>query len=144
MNSSQPSSSVHGILQAGILEWVTISSPGDLPDSRIKPWSPTMHVDSLSAEPQGKCKDFKSFLFYTGIYTFEYNRYSDFRMKITSSTRHRIGIIMIIRTFFWKDYYILCSENFLFTNNWGSRNFFNVSSRITTDLSLWMSDSKGK
>ena len=34
---SPPGSSVHGFLQATILEQVAISSPGDLPDSQIKP-----------------------------------------------------------------------------------------------------------
>ena len=37
MDCSLPGSSVHGIFQAGILEWVAISSPGDLPDPGIKP-----------------------------------------------------------------------------------------------------------
>ena len=32
-------------------------SPGDLPNSGIKPRSPTLQVDSLPAEPQGKPKD---------------------------------------------------------------------------------------
>ena len=32
-------SSVHGILQARILEWVAIPSPGDLPDPGIEPMS---------------------------------------------------------------------------------------------------------
>ena len=36
MDSSLPNSSVHGILQARILEWVASSSPGDLPDSEIE------------------------------------------------------------------------------------------------------------
>ena len=31
---------VHGILQARILEWVAVPSPGDLPDPGIKPVSP--------------------------------------------------------------------------------------------------------
>jgi len=31
-------------------------SPGDLPNSGIKPRSPTLQVDSLPAEPQGKPK----------------------------------------------------------------------------------------
>ena len=48
---------VHGILQAGVLEWVTFHSPGDLPDSGIKPRSPTLQADSLPAEPQGKSKN---------------------------------------------------------------------------------------
>ena len=45
---------VHGILQARILEWAAFPSPGDLPDQEIKPRSLALQVDSLSAEPQGK------------------------------------------------------------------------------------------
>ena len=37
VDCNSPGSSVHGILQARILEWVTISSPRDLPDLRIDP-----------------------------------------------------------------------------------------------------------
>ena len=44
---------VHGILQARILEWVPIPSPGDLPDPGMEPRSPTRGADSLTAEPQG-------------------------------------------------------------------------------------------
>ena len=29
-------------------------SPGDLPDSGIKPWSPTLEADALTSEPPGK------------------------------------------------------------------------------------------
>ena len=45
---------VHGILQARILEWVAFPSPGDLPNPGIEPMSPALQVDSLPAEPQGK------------------------------------------------------------------------------------------
>ena len=48
---------VHGVLQARILEWVAFPSPGDLPNPGIKPRSPTLWVDSLPAEPQGKPKN---------------------------------------------------------------------------------------
>ena len=37
---SPPDSSVHDSLQARILEWVDISSPGDLPDPGIEPAYP--------------------------------------------------------------------------------------------------------
>ena len=37
MDYSLTGSSVHGISQARILEWVAIPSPGDLPDLRIEP-----------------------------------------------------------------------------------------------------------
>ena len=44
----------HGILQARILEWVALPSPGDLPDPGIKPGSPALQADSLPTELSGK------------------------------------------------------------------------------------------
>ena len=46
MDYSPPGSSIHGIFQARILEWVAFPSPEDLPDSGIKPRSPTPQTDS--------------------------------------------------------------------------------------------------
>ena len=49
-----PGSSVYGILQARILEWVAIfSSPGDLSNPGIEPASPALQVDSLPLSHQG-------------------------------------------------------------------------------------------
>ena len=48
---SPPGSSVHGLLQTRILEWVAIPSPGDLPDLWIKP---ALQANSLLAKPPGK------------------------------------------------------------------------------------------
>ena len=45
---------VHGILQARILEWVAFPSPGDLPNPGIESRSPAFQVDSLPAEPPRK------------------------------------------------------------------------------------------
>ena len=56
VDCSLSGSSVHGILQARILEWVA-SPPGDLPDleiKRVSPGSPALQVDSLPTEPSGK------------------------------------------------------------------------------------------
>ena len=53
MDCSPPGSSVHGILQARILEWEPCPSPGDLPDPGIKPWSPALEADCLPSEPAG-------------------------------------------------------------------------------------------
>ena len=39
MDRSLPGSSIHGILQARILEWVALSSSRDFPDSGIEPAS---------------------------------------------------------------------------------------------------------
>ena len=71
-----PGSSVHGIFQARVLEWVAISSSrgfatrlpgssvhgifqarvlaGDLPDPGIEPGSPALQADALPSEPPGK------------------------------------------------------------------------------------------
>ena len=50
MDCSLPGSSVHGILQARILEWVAMPFPRGLPNPGIKPVSPValaLQVDSL-------------------------------------------------------------------------------------------------
>ena len=51
---------VHGILQARILEWVAFPFSKDLPNPGIKPMSltsPALEVDSLPAELQRKPKN---------------------------------------------------------------------------------------
>ena len=54
MHCSPLGSSVHGIFQARIMEWVAMPSlPGDLPDSGIELGSP-LRADSLLSEPPGK------------------------------------------------------------------------------------------
>ena len=47
MDCSPPGSSVHGILQARILEWVAITISRDLPNPGTEPRSPALQVDSL-------------------------------------------------------------------------------------------------
>ena len=54
MDCSPPGSSVHGISQARILEWVAIPFSRDLPDPGIEPWSPALQADYLPSEPPGK------------------------------------------------------------------------------------------
>ena len=54
MDYSLPGSSVHGVLQARILEWVANPFSRDLPDPGIGPGSPAMQADSLLSEPPGK------------------------------------------------------------------------------------------
>ena len=54
MDCSPPGSSVHGILQARILEWVAMPSSGDHPNPGIELRSPTLQVDSLPAVLPGK------------------------------------------------------------------------------------------
>ena len=57
MDYSLPDSSVHGISQARILEWVSISPPGDLPDSGIESVSlasSALADGFFTTEPPGK------------------------------------------------------------------------------------------
>ena len=51
---SLPGSSVRGILQARILEWLPFSSPEVLPYPGIEPRSPALQADSLPSEAPGK------------------------------------------------------------------------------------------
>ena len=53
MDCSPPGSSVRGILQTRILEWVAIAFSLDLPNPGIEPGSPALQVDSLLPEPPG-------------------------------------------------------------------------------------------
>ena len=53
MNCSPPGSSVHGILQARILEWVAMSSPGDLPNPGKEPRSPSLQAVHYRLSHQG-------------------------------------------------------------------------------------------
>ena len=57
LGCSPPDSTVHGIFQARILQWIAMPPPGDLPDPGIEPVSPvspTLQADSLPTEPWGK------------------------------------------------------------------------------------------
>ena len=57
MDCRLPGSSVHGILQARILEWVAMPSSGDLPDPGIElefPPSPALAGRFFTVEPPGK------------------------------------------------------------------------------------------
>ena len=56
MDCNLPGSSVHGILQARILEWVACPPPGHLPNPGIalaSPLSPELQADSLLLSHQG-------------------------------------------------------------------------------------------
>ena len=54
MDCSPPSSSVQGVLQARILEWLPFPSPGDLPRPGIKCTSPALTGRFFTTEPPGK------------------------------------------------------------------------------------------
>ena len=53
MDLSPLGSSVHGILQARVLDWIAIPFSGDLPDLEIEPRSPALQADSLPSGDRG-------------------------------------------------------------------------------------------
>ena len=57
MNCSPPGSSIHGIFQVRILEWVSVPLPGDLPNPEIEPTSPASQAYSLLSEAPGQSKN---------------------------------------------------------------------------------------
>ena len=57
MDCSPPGASVHGILQARILEGVAIPPPGELPNPGIEPSSPALQADSLLLSHLGSAGD---------------------------------------------------------------------------------------
>ena len=60
MDGSLPDSSVHEIFQTRVLEWAAISSPGDLPNTGIKPMtpaSPALAGGFFTTEPPGSLKN---------------------------------------------------------------------------------------
>ena len=77
LDCSLPASSVHGILQARILELVACISPRDLPNPGTELRSPTLQADSLRPEPPGKPNNtgMGSLSFFQGVFpTQESNR----------------------------------------------------------------------
>ena len=64
MNCSPPGSTVHGVFQARILEWVAISFSRGSPQPRIEPASSAWQEDSLPLNHPGSP---------TGHYAIEYN-----------------------------------------------------------------------
>ena len=62
MDYSLLGSSVHGILQASILEWVAILFSEVFSQPRDGTWSPALQADSLLSEPLGKPNILKDYI----------------------------------------------------------------------------------
>ena len=72
MDCSPPGSSVHGILQARILEWVAMPFSRGCLDPGIKPRSPTLQADSSPSEPPGNdTNDRHCLVLKAGVYLIE-------------------------------------------------------------------------
>ena len=67
MDCSPPGFYVYGIFQVRILEWVAISSPGDLPDPEIKSVTPTWQMDSFPLSHQGSQNNSHMQIYFHGV-----------------------------------------------------------------------------
>ena len=83
---------VHGILQARILEWVAFPSPGYLPNPGIKPGSPALQVDSLPAEPQGKPKN-------TGVGSLSLLQWILYQLSYQGSQKSKSSVFIYSRSY---------------------------------------------
>ena len=54
MDGRAPGSSIHGIFQARVLEWVVIPFSRGSSNPEIEPWSPALQAYSLPTEPPRK------------------------------------------------------------------------------------------
>ena len=80
MDYSLPGSSVHGILQARILEGLPFPSPGDLPGPGIGPVSPALTGRFFTAEPPGKPKAILNIFCNSSTFSFYFHFYSSSRI----------------------------------------------------------------
>ena len=86
---SPPGSSVHGILQARILEWVVIPFSRESSQTRDQTRSPTMQADSLLSEPSANF----SFCIYEIEYQYPYTRIIVTLLKYRSiNTQHILNL----------------------------------------------------
>ena len=84
LDCSLPGSSVHGISQARILEWVAIPPPGDLPNPGIKPISlaaPTFAGGFFPIVPPGRSLEMNSGYFWV-LLVFTSSDYLEFYLGI--------------------------------------------------------------
>ena len=75
MNYSPPGSSVDGILQAGILEWVAMPSSRGSSNPGIEPRFPALQADSLLSEPLGKPNTYVYMYMYTYVLLERYRKW---------------------------------------------------------------------
>ena len=98
LDGSPPSSSVHGISQARILELLPFPSPGDLPDPEIEPAFPSLEGRFFTTDPRRKhqstASEFKKkegncIYIYQLIYSYFYVMIS---FKKQKNFRNKIGL----------------------------------------------------
>ena len=106
---------VHGILQARILEWVAIPFSRGSSQPRDQTQVSALQVDSLPAEPQGKPKN-------TGVDAYVLSRFSCIQLFVTPWTvAHQAPLSMVFsRQEYWSGSLSLLQRIFLAQeSNWG-------------------------
>ena len=85
MGCSSPGSSVHGILQTRILEWVVISSSRGSSDPGMEPVSLTLAGEVFTTEPLGKTSKEEIPMYYKGNRKKMCNIWCEFRYAFNVS-----------------------------------------------------------
>jgi len=91
MNCSSLGSSVHGILQARILEWLQSPPPGDLPNPGPKPY--LLHLLHCPAGPLPLALPGKPVSYYTVITDFIFYRRRDSKHIWSNTVPSKPGIL---------------------------------------------------
>ena len=97
MGCSLPGSSVHGISQARILEWISISFSRDILDWGIEPASPALAGRFFTTEPPGKVhillSTLETFIYYFQNKHFSTNSTDEFKNVLHYSTEFIVGFL---------------------------------------------------
>ena len=117
MDCSPQGSSVHGISEARILEWLAYSTPGDLPDSGIKLASlvsPVLAGRFFTIVPPGKCHLTVHFIiiFYisdfspSNFFLMWENNLTLFASHFLSNCSKAVSTVLYITNSKWRHWYI--------------------------------------
>ena len=121
---------VHGILQARILEWVAFPFSRDFPNPGIQPRSPALQVDSLLAETQGKPKN-------TGVGSLSLLR------GIFPTQESNWGLLHCRRTLYQLSneeahIYLKLILSWKWGQNFRKQSFPSYVGLISTDIAIWL------
>ena len=104
MVCSPPGSSVHGILQARMLEWVAISSSRDLPNPGIEPRSPALQADFFTVWATREAEEPFSFIkFFIKFHCIKFYTSRSWLLLDSPINRHLdyFGSIRCLLSFSW-------------------------------------------
>ena len=110
MDCSPPGSSVHGILQVRIPEWVVIPFSKDLPDPEIEPRSPVPYADSFTIWATKKAPEVSAMYKYDSDYSFTLYAFSVLWCPKVLRSKYLLEIFWSVLSSSIK--FVICVANF--------------------------------